>query len=292
MIVWNNDGVIPGFALENRNHWLCGEASANWEPSGAHFPLLPVWSSRPETEIIGFAGMRARTLPPSGAHFPLLPVWSSRPETEIIGFAGMRARTLPPSGSPTPILPGRGSRSETEIIGFAGRRARTLPPSGSPTPILSGRGSRSKTEIIGFAWRRARTLRTSGSPTPILSGRGSRSETGSRGTWKNRTIHGISNCITYLRSATSHMPRILRPIHAVRHKRHKRFDTKIRISVNEIRRNCENLILKRPVDAFCSRWKRNLLQKAWTVFKRVVCIQGIPWWKRKFFHAISAVIAR
>ena len=260
MIVWNNDGVIPGFALENRNHWLCGEASANWEPSGAHFPLLPVWSSRPETEIIG--------------------------------FAGMRARTLPPSGSPTPILPGRGSRSETEIIGFAGRRARTLPPSGSPTPILSGRGSRSETEIIGFARRRARTLLSSGSPTPILSGRGSRSETGSRGTWKNRTIHGISNCITYLRSATSHMPRILRPIHAVRHKRHKRFDTKIRISVNEIRRNCENLILKRPVDAFCSRWKRNLLQKAWTVFKRVVCIQGIPWWKRKFFHAISAVIAR
>ena len=260
MIVWNNDGVIPGFALENRNHWLCGEASANWEPSGAHFPLLPVWSSRPETEIIG--------------------------------FAGMRARTLPPSGSPTPILPGRCSRSETEIIGFAGRRARTLPPSGSPTPILSGRGSRSETEIIGFARRRARTLLSSGSPTPILSGRGSRSETGSRGTWKNRTIHGISNCITYLRSATSHMPRILRPIHAVRHKRHKRFDTKIRISVNEIRRNCENLILKRPVDAFCSRWKRNLLQKAWTVFKRVVCIQGIPWWKRKFFHAISAVIAR
>lgn len=31
------------------------------------------------------------------------------------------------------------------------------------------------------------------------------------------------------------------------------FETKARISVNEIRRNCENLILKRPADAYCSR---------------------------------------
>lgn len=31
------------------------------------------------------------------------------------------------------------------------------------------------------------------------------------------------------------------------------FDTKIRISVNEICQNCENLILKRPADAYCSR---------------------------------------
>ena len=107
-------------------------------------------------------------MPSSGAHFPLLPVWGSRPETEIIGFAGRRARTLPPSGSPTPILSGRGSRPETEIIGFARRRARTLLSSGAHFPLLPVWGSRPETEIIGFAGRRARTLPPSGSQPPFF----------------------------------------------------------------------------------------------------------------------------
>ena len=91
----------------------------------AGFSLLPGRGSRLETEFIGFAGRRARTMPPPGSYFPHLPARGSRPETEFIGFAGRRARTLPPPGSHFPLLPVRGSRPETEFIGFAGRRART-----------------------------------------------------------------------------------------------------------------------------------------------------------------------
>ena len=98
----------PGFALGNRNHRLCGQAYANFGAVRFANPILSDRGSRPETEIIGFAGRRARTLLSSGAHFPLLPVWSSRPETEIIGFARRRARTLPPSGSLIPISFGLG----------------------------------------------------------------------------------------------------------------------------------------------------------------------------------------
>ena len=65
-------------------------------------------------------------------------------------------------------------------------------------PFLSGRGSRLETEIIGFAGRRTRT--------------------GSREKWKSQTTHQKSNYIILLQNNASHMPGILRLIHAGWHK--------------------------------------------------------------------------
>ena len=69
---------------------------------GPLFRFLPAQGSRSETEFIGFAGHRARTMPAPGLYFPLFPAQSSRSKTEFIGFAGNRARTLCPMPEPGP----------------------------------------------------------------------------------------------------------------------------------------------------------------------------------------------
>lgn len=122
------------------------------EPSGgrAGFPISTARGSRLETEFIGFAGNRARTVTATRPPCPFLPTRGSRPETEFTGFAGNRARTPTPSGPPCPFFPARSLRPETEFIGFAGNRARTLMPSGPAFSFPRPKVRASKRNTFGF----------------------------------------------------------------------------------------------------------------------------------------------
>ena len=66
----------------------------------------------------------------TGPACPFLPARGSRLETEFIGFAANRARTVAAAGLDFSKIPARGSRLETEINGFAGNRARTVAAAG------------------------------------------------------------------------------------------------------------------------------------------------------------------
>ena len=93
---------------------------------------------------------KLRAYPGGRAGLPISTARGSRLETEFIGFAGNRARTVTPSGPPCPFFPARSLRPETEFIGFAGNRARTLMPSGPAFSFPRPEVRASKRNTFGF----------------------------------------------------------------------------------------------------------------------------------------------
>ena len=161
-----------------------------------------------ETEFIGFAGNRARTMAAAGPAFlfPRSEVRARKPKT--MALRGVVRKPWRPSGRLSYFhgprfapgnrkqwlcgersancggdragflkFPARGSRPETENNGFAGNRVRTLTAAGLDFSKILARGSRPETEFIGFAGNRARTLMPPGPPFPFFPARGSRLET-------------------------------------------------------------------------------------------------------------------